>query len=424
MNSIKKLMAALDASKTAYHAVAFAVNELEANGFAKLEEGNAWSLSAGGKYYVIRDGSALIAFSIGTTERGGFHIVASHVDSPCLKIKGEAITTTAGCTKLSVEPYGGSLLYSWLDRPLCLAGRTVSYDRATGSISAQVVSDTHSVVIPSLAIHLNREANKNLALNPQVDLQPILSLNDHFKLYFEADGEKEILERDLFLVNAAKPCLCGFAEEFLVSPRLDNLTSAFASIEAICQADVTDTAVIYLADHEEVGSRSKQGAASDFLYSVLSRVAVILGRPLEELLPRSFMVTCDNAHAIHPNHPEKSDPLHPVTMGGGVVIKHHAGQNYTTDAMSAAIFKAILQKANVPYQDFYMRADMPCGSTLGAVSSAQVSVRSIDIGIGQLAMHAATETMCASDYICLLQALQAFFAASLDVRSYAELTLQ
>lgn len=423
MKTIKELMQALDYSKTAYHAAACAAEKLDSKGFVRLEESEAWSLVAGGRYYVLRDGSALIAFCVGK-QTGGFRIVASHLDSPCLKVKGNAVTVTGGCAKLNVERYGGGLNYSWLDIPLCLAGRVVSYEKASGRIASHLVEDEHKVIIPSLAIHFNREANGAFTLNPQVDLQPIVSLDEKFKLYLEAEKGKEILERDLFLVNAAPSYLAGFANELLVSSRIDNLTSAFASVEALDGGADAGVSMIYLADNEEVGSRTKQGAGSDFLRSVMSRVADAAGQAVEALLPHSFMVSCDNAHAIHPNHPEKSDPTNPVKLGGGVVIKHHANQNYTTDALSAAVFKAILKESGVPYQDFYMRADMPCGGTLGAISSSQVSIRSVDIGLPQLAMHAATETMCVQDYQYLIDALRAFFQTNIRAGSYRELTLQ
>ena len=416
---IEDLMKDLDRSKTAYHAVACAAEKLEEKGFVRLEECRAWQLSPGGRYYVIRDGSALIAFCLGR-QMGGVRMVASHVDSPCLKVKGNAVTHAGGCAKLNVEKYGGGLLYSWLDIPLCLAGRAVSYDAQSGRLSSHLITDEHTVIIPSLAIHFNREANKSLALNPQTDMQPLVSLDPDIVLYSEAD---DVVERDLFLVNAAKPYLAGFDRELLVSPRIDNLTSAFASVEALSAIPEEGCTLAYLADHEEVGSQTKQGAGSDFLRAVISRMADAMGEPLEQVLAQSFMVSCDNAHAIHPNHAEKSDPTNPVTLGGGVVIKHHANQNYTSDAFSSAVFKVILKKANVPYQDFYMRADMPCGGTLGAISSSQVSVRSVDIGLPQLAMHAATETMCAADYGRLVEALQAFFATPIRNLSYCETDL-
>lgn len=420
MDITRKLMQDLAQAYTAYHAVAQVAKRLETDGFILLEEGNPWQIKRGGKYYVIRDGSALIAFVIGA-KAGGFRIVASHTDSPCLKVKGNTAISSNGYVKLNVERYGGGLNYSWLDIPLRLAGRVVSHDPENGRVTAKNVVSDYKTVIPSLAIHFQREANTSLSLNPQVDLQPLVSLDPNFCLdEKEADG---VLERDLFLVNAMEPYLAGAAEELLVSPRLDNLTSAFASIEAIRGAGENGISVAYLADNEEVGSRTKQGAGSDFLAITMTRIADALGETIELLLPKSFLVSCDNAHAVHPNHPEKSDAANPVRLGGGVVVKHHANGNYTTDAFSSAVFKAILQKADIPYQDFYMRADMPCGSTLGVISSSQVSIRSVDIGLAQLAMHAATETMAIGDYEILVRALSAFFAASIHTETYNQAKL-
>lgn len=413
MTSINNLMKNLSLSYTPYHAVARAAAMLEEAGYVRLEESTAWELCRGGKYYVIRDGSALIAFHIGK-EGGGFKIVASHTDSPCLKVKGNAALMQNGYAKLNVERYGGGLNYSWLDIPLRLAGRIVTYDAQTGELVAKTVESAYTTVIPSVAIHFSREANSNLTLNPQVDLQPILSLDPAFALC-EGDGA---VERDLFVVNASEPYLAGAKEEFLVSPRIDNLVSAFASVEALASAGDSGISVACLMDNEEVGSRTKQGAGSDFLSATISRIAEAFGEKRELMLSQSFLVSCDGAHAIHPNHPEKSDAANPVRLGGGVVVKHHANQNYTTDAFSSAFIKTIFGKANVPFQDFYMRADMPCGSTLGAISSSAVSVRSVDIGVAQLAMHSATETMATADYGHLVDALAAFYATKCAFPSY------
>lgn len=411
---LHRLMDLIEAGKTPYHTVALCEKELIKAGFLRLDEGEAWQLERGGRYYVVRDGSAMVAFSVGE-KSGPFRIVASHTDSPCLKIKGDKPVCDAnGYLKWNVERYGGPLLYSWLDIPLVLAGREVRYEPETGKLTATLVESEHKSVIPSLAIHFNRDANSALSLNAQTDMQPVVSL---FASGYE--GDPAVLGRDLFLVNAASPYLAGAQDELLVSPRLDNLVSVFTSLMALAEAENdSGVSMILLADNEEVGSHTKQGADSDLLARTMSRVAQALLEDIDTLLCRSFLVSCDGAHAVHPNRPEKSDPANPVRLGGGVVIKHHAGQNYTTDGFSEAAIKAILGKAKVPYQDFYMRADMPCGSTLGAISATQVSVRSVDIGIPQLAMHSATETAAAEDCLHLYRALSAFFAADLCMSSY------
>lgn len=414
---IGQLMNQLNISKTAYHAAAEAARMLTEAGYERLEEQDTWSLRRGGRYFVVRDGSALIAFCIGR-EAGGFRIVASHLDSPCLKIKGEAVSYAGGCAKLNVERYGGCLNYSWLDIPVQIAGRVIVAEAEHRHLRAEVVTEPHRMVIPSVAIHFNRDANSTLTLNPQVDLQPIAALAEKFVLNIAHEMPGDVLDADLFVVNAQEPYLAGYHDEFLVSPRIDNLTSAFASLAALDGAGEYGTAVAFLADNEEVGSETKQGAGSDFLRATLARIAESLGESFTRALPHSFLVSCDNAHAIHPNHPEKSDPTNAVRLGGGIVIKHHANQNYTTDAFSSAVFKSILKQAGVPYQDFYMRADMLCGGTLGTISSSQLSIRSVDIGLAQLAMHAATETMCVADYPRLIDGLRAFYAADLHADGY------
>ncbi|MBQ8175368.1 MAG: M18 family aminopeptidase [Clostridia bacterium] len=409
---IRTLMQRIDRAKTPYHTVELCAQILEAQGFSRLDEASEWQLVRGGRYFAIRDGGAMVAFCIGK-QTGGFRIVASHTDSPCLKIKGEKPVFENGYLKWNVERYGGTLLYSWLDIPLVLAGREVRLDPETGSLQATLVEETRRSVIPSLAIHFQREANAALSLNAQSDMQPVLSLD---AAVYEVD--ESVLGRDLYLVNATAPYLAGGKDELLVSPRLDNLVSVFASVEALSGAGDSGISMILLADNEEVGSHTKQGADSDILSRTMHRIAESLGESMNMLLSQSFLVSCDGAHAVHPNHPEKSDSANPVRLGGGVVVKHHAGKNYTTDGFSEAVVKAIMQKADVPYQNFYMRADMPCGSTLGAISATQVSVRSVDIGIPQLAMHAATETMGVADYGYLVRALHAFFASDFRMPSY------
>ncbi len=418
-SSVQNLTDFLDRGKTAYHAAEEAAIFLEKQDYVRLAEGERWALSRGGKYYVMRNGSSLIAFAIGE-KPGGFRIVASHLDSPALKIKGNPVTCVGGAAKLNTAPYGGALYYSWLDIPLSVAGRVVR--RIGNTLRTETVTDSKILVIPSLAIHMQREANKSLALNPQIDLSPILSLSENAIVPL-GSGEGTLLDADLFLVNASKPYFAGLEEELLVSPRIDDLASAFASLEALNVCGNAGVSLSYLADNEEIGSRTKQGAGSDFLKSVLSRIAVSLGEEETAMLANSFFVSADNAHAIHPNHPEKSDPTNPVTLGGGVVIKYHAGGNYTTDAISAAIFKSILDDSSVPHQDFYMRSDMPCGSTLGAISSLSVSIPSVDIGIAQLAMHSATETMACEDYLHLRAAMRAFYRTEIAVEADGSIRL-
>lgn len=417
---INTLLKDLQLSLTPYHAVKRAAQRLEDNGFIRLDENRPWDINMGGSYYTVKDGSALIAFKVGG--EFSYNIIASHTDSPCLKLKLNAQNASAGCTRLNVERYGGGLNYTWMDVPLKIAGRVVYSDG--GKLSVKCVELDRLFVIPSVAIHFNRSANDGIKLNPQTDMQVLASLGT------DAEGLKksigalvggEVLDYDLFVSAATQPYLSGLDEEFVCSPRIDNLSSAFASVQALIDSKPRCISMIYLADNEEVGSRTKQGAGSTFLKDVTRAIATALNKTEDEYrvaLAKSFMLSCDNAHAVHPNHPELSDPTNKVLMGGGVVIKHHANGNYTTDALSSAIIKSIFKKAGVNYCDFFMRSDLPCGGTLGAISSSQLSIRSADIGLAQLAMHSSCETLAKTDYITLIAALTAFAGASIDGNTF------
>ena len=424
---IDKLLCKLDVSKTPYHAVREAETELKSNGFIELKETEKWRLAKGGKYYVIRDGSALVAFRIG--ENYSFTIVASHTDSPCFKLKLNAENASAGCVKLDVEKYGGGLLYTWLDAPLKIAGRIIS--EKEGRITSRIAEFEENFVIPSVAIHFNRNANDGIKFNPQVDMQALAALGsvagDIVKRAENEEKYGKTLDYDLFLTAAQKPFPFGFNNEFVCSPRVDNLTSVFASVSGIINCAPECFPVIFLADNEEVGSRTKQGAGSTFLKDVLYRINSVLGKTDEDFrisLGNSFLVSCDNAHAVHPNHPELSDPDNKTLLGGGVVIKHHANQNYTTDAFSSAAFKYVLDRAGVKRQDFFMRSDLPSGGTLGAISSSQVSVRSVDIGMPQLAMHSYAETFAAADYLETEKGLTAFLSSDFSADGYDKITVK
>ncbi len=400
----------LNDSKTAFHAVFEASNILETAGFVKLDEQNAFTLKKGGKYYVTRNDSALIAFVIPTKTNKGFRIVASHTDSPCFKVKLGKNPTVAGCTTLYVEQYGGGLRYTWFDRPLKLCGRLCGVK--DGKVISALYESKQKFVIPSLAIHYNRSANDGIPFNVQTDCQPIYSLDcqsDELINDLKSAFDGELLDCDLFLVSDETPFFAGKNDELLCAPRIDNLTSCFASIEALLSSNNENyTTLCYLADNEEIGSRTKQGAASDFLSDILKRI-IGYGEDYHKALSKSFLVSCDNAHATHPCHANLADGSSEVYLGKGIIIKHHANMNYTTDGFSAAVFKNVLKNANVPYSDFYMRADLPCGGTLGAISSASVSVASVDIGIAQLAMHSAVETFAVKDYYAMTDGLKAFF---------------
>jgi len=421
-----KLFNLLNTSLTAYHAVENAKKELESNGFTELKENEIWQLNKVGKYFVIRDGSALIAFKLGG-DNYSFNIAASHTDSPCLKVKLNGENSSAGTTKLNVERYGGGLNYTWLDIPLKVAGRVIV--EKDGALYSKTVTLDQTFVIPSVAIHFNRSANEGIKLNPQIDMQVLSALGEQKALISACEQKAggKVVDCDLFVVCGIQPFEVGFENALACAPRVDNLASAFASVQSIIECNSSAIPVVYLADNEEVGSRTKQGAGSTFLKDVLYRINGSLGKSEEEFrvaLSTSFMLSCDNAHATHPNHPELSDPSNKVLLGGGLVIKHHANQNYTTDAMSSAITKHIFEKAGVKYQDFFMRSDLPCGGTLGAISSSQLSIRSVDVGLPQLAMHSTMETFALCDYTQYVKGITAVLSSAMQCASYDEVLVK
>lgn len=412
----------LDKSKTAYHAVENATAVLKENGFTELKENEKRKIEKGGKYFVTRNRSALIAFTVG--EKHSFNIVASHADSPCFKIKAEPSMAVENMVKLNVERYGGGLNYTFLDRPVTLAGRVVLTDGKT--YESKTFTSAKTFVIPSVAIHFNRAANDGVKFNPQVDMSPLVSALSEKGLEKELKdfaGDKKIIDGDLFVVSAEKPFVSGYGDELICSPRIDNLTSAYCSLKGLLAAKPKAINVCYVADNEEVGSQTRQGAGSDFLLSVTARIADSLGFDLSAALADSFMVSFDNAHALHPNHPEFSDPTNKTLLGKGIAIKHHANFNYTTDALSSSIMKGVWQEKGVKYQDFYMRSDLPCGGTLGAISSSQLSITSIDIGLPQLAMHSACETACLADIDEGVKGVTAFYSIAFSSDGDGKITV-
>ena len=416
---MNKLLTFLQNSYTPYHATENAKNLLLENGFIPLKETEDWILNEGGKYFVERGGSALIAFTVENLDGFAFKIVASHTDSPALKIKENPATNSANCVKLNVEKYGGGIWYSFFDRPLKIAGRVI---RGSGrSLHAENVVSPFNVQIPSVAVHQNREVNEKFAVNAQVDLQPLCALlneqvtaDDVMK---KVVGEKA-LSYDLFLVNADMPYRFGVNNEFLAAPRIDNLACTFAGLQALLSASETSgVCVLAVMDNEEIGSLSAQGADGDFLETTLRRIAYALrfdDNEFYKALASSFLLSADNAHAAHPNHPEKADPTNAPKLGGGIVIKSHAGKAYVTDALSSAVLKTIFENADVPYQSFFNRSDARSGSTLGALVTRHVSMPGADIGIAQLAMHSACESIAIADYDVMVKGLSAYFATTLQ----------
>ncbi len=408
----------LQNSPTAYHACENVQKLLESRGFTQVFEQEDWELQSGGKYFVLRGGSSLIAFTVGDLDEFAYKMIAGHLDSPALKLKESPLQKTGTYATLNVEKYGGGLWYTFFDRPLKIAGRVVH--KKNGELLSKNVLSPFNVTIPSLAIHQNRGVNESFSVNPQVDLCPLVGLDGEelsLDLLLEKIGEKDALSYDLFLVNADMPYSFGLKEEFLAAPRVDNLTSIFAAVESLTQPrEESGIALVACLDNEEVGSLSPQGADGDFLENTLKRIAYALRFDESEYykaLASSFLLSVDNAHALHPNHPETSDPTNKVLPGKGVVLKSHAGKAYCTDATSSAIVKSIFKDAEVPYQTFFNRSDLPSGSTLGSLSQRHVSVAGADIGIPQLAMHSAMECFAKADYLSLVHGLSAYFTRTL-----------
>ena len=420
---IKQLMAFLDNSPSCYHVVDNVKQELLENGYEALRECDPWDLQPGGKYFVVRGESALIAFRIPCQVTGGFLMAAAHSDSPTFKLKQEAeLLGPGGTLRLSVEPYGGVINRSWLDRPLSVAGR-VMVDVGGNVVSKHIYINRDLLVIPSVAIHFDREVNKGKALNPAVDMLPLAGCATQTgafrKLIAEAAGveEKDILATDLFLTARAPATLLGMEEELIAAPKLDDLECVFACMKGFLAAEECGTVpLLCIFDNEEVGSATRQGADSTLLTDVVSHISEALGRtPAQHqaAVASSFMVSADNAHAIHPAHPEYADKTEAPAMNGGIVIKQTASQRYTTDALSGAIFRMICRKAGVPVQAYSNRADLPGGSTLGNISTSHLSVPAVDVGLAQLAMHASYEVAGVKDLEYLVQAMTAYYGCDL-----------
>ena len=407
------LFSYIAACPTAFQAAAHTAALLEAEGYRPLRETEEWMLEPGGRYYVTRNGSSLIAFRLPKGRPVGFMMTAAHGDSPTFKIKENAELTGENETRLSVEGYGGMLCASWMDRPLSVAGRAMV--RTENGVAMRLI-DLHDdlALIPNVAIHMNRDANNGAKYNFAVDMQPLYGEKGGFRRRIaEAAGvaEEDLLTHDLFLYNPQPGVEWG---GYISAPRLDDLQCAFASLQGFLTAGESQSAAVYcLFDNEEVGSQTKQGAASTFLRETLERICDALGLTLRTMAAGSFLLSCDNAHAVHPNHPEYADKNHAVRMNGGVVIKYNASQRYATDAVSAALFQTVCEAAGVPFQRYANRPDMAGGSTLGSIANTQVSLNMADIGLAQLAMHSAFETAGAEDTAHMVQALKTFFGMTL-----------
>lgn len=402
----------LDSSYTAYHATGNACEMLEEAGFTRLILGETWQLERGGKYYVTRNGSSVIAFAIGSNNV--YNICVSHTDSPSFKIKGDKLVEGEALKCLNTEKYGGGLLYTYLDRQLKVAGRVLV--ETPDGVEQQLVVSNYNVVIPSLAIHLNRTANDNLSLNPQTDTLPLFAEGEADLYGSLTDGK--VLDADLYVVPVTPSFNSGVDDEFLCGARLDNLTSVYASLQAIINVEPQDIAVVACLDNEEIGSGTRQGAPS-FLHQVLDAIADALDLTRAEALAATengMVLSVDNGHAAHPAHSDKNDPLYRCRLNGGIVVKHHV--NYATDGLTSAILKKLLDSVGVKYQDFYNKSDLRSGSTLGLVTAKELGMKVCDIGIAQLAMHSACETCGAHDVETMEQCLAVFLSAEISGVEY------
>lgn len=418
----KCMLEFIEQSPSCFHAVWNMKKELEKAGYTELSEKENWKAAWGGSYYVTRNDSSIIAFQLPKNPAKGFHMVASHSDSPTFKVKeNPEMSVEKQYVKLNTEKYGGMILSTWLDRPLSVAGRVAVREKG-GIVTKLVNIDKDLLVIPNVAIHMNREMNKGVEYNPQVDMLPLFGAvdaeeeKDSFMemIASAADVQREdILGHDLFLYVREKGRIIGGKEEYVLSPKLDDLQCAYVSMKALLESKPTEYInVCAVFDNEEVGSGTRQGADSTFLEDVLVRISEALGMSRGDyarLVADSFLISADNAHAVHPNHPEKADPTNRPYLNGGIVIKYHGSQKYTTDAISGAKMKDLCEKAGVPCQTYANRSDIVGGSTLGNISTAHVSVASVDIGLPQLAMHSAVETAGVKDTEYALKALKVFF---------------
>ena len=417
MDLIPFLTEFLKTSPTAYHAQESAKARLVENGFLPLSWREDWELAEGGKYFVERAGS-LIAFTVGGLDNFSYKITASHTDSPMLKVKENPALKSGSGVRLNVETYGGGIWYSFLDRPLKIAGRIVKNEN--GRIVSKTVESPFLVSIPSLAVHMNRGVNEGFAINPQVDLLPLCSLTPDMtseEILEKITGETNVLSYDLFAVNADMPYSFGLDGEFFAAPRIDNLVGVCASLQALLSCAESDgICVAAFLNHEEIGSGTAEGADGSLLENTLKRIAYALRFDENEYykaLASSFLLSVDNAHALHPNHAEKSDPTNQTTLGGGVVIKAHAGGAYITDGVSSALLKSVLEKAGVKYQTFFNRSDMRSGGTLGVAAAKRLGVSGADLGIAQLAMHSACECFAKADFEELVNGLTAFYSSDI-----------
>ena len=425
LNTIDALLKFIKKSPTSFQAVETICDRLKKEGFLPLFEGDKWDLLPGKSYFVTRNLSSVIAFRIPEQMPTSFLISASHTDSPMFKLKPNfEAPAFQSYMRLNTEVYGGTILSSWMDRPLSLAGRVIL--KQEDKIHAvSLCLDKDLLLIPNVAIHCNRNVNSGYTFNPAVDMLPLFSQgeNESGKLLELIASElscktDEIVGMDLYVYNRMDGTVWGASNEFFSAPRIDNLMCAFGTLEGfIASQNESAVSVYFSADNEETGSATKQGAGSVFLSDVLDRICEGLHRDKRMMLASSMMVSADNGHAKHPNHPELSDATNAPSLNGGIVIKSNAAQKYATDGLSSALFAEICKQAKVPYQFFANRSDMAGGSTLGNISNTLVPLITVDIGMAQLAMHSAYETAGCADVDHLITAMKEFYKSKLHVTS-------
>lgn len=421
---MKKFLEFIKDTPTAYHAAYKFKALLKQNHFIELSENEPWTLVPGGKYFIGRNMSSLAAFVIPKDKPVSFNITAAHLDSPTFKLKPNFTIEKGRYQKLNTEVYGGPIFSTWMDRPLGIAGRVIV--RTEEGIQASLVNlDEPLVFIPNLPIHYNRNANKGVELNPQVDMLPIIAdmahgnntLYERIAQRLNVNAE-DILSSDLYLTNLDRGCLAGIHQEFIMAPQIDNLECAYGLIEALLQSTPKASVnVCVLFDNEEIGSSTIQGADGTLLADLLKRIGLAIHLTEEEamrILANSFMVSADNAQGFHPNYPGKYDETNPCYLNEGVVIKNAARGSYSTDAMSSAYFQSICKRAKVKVQLNTNRSDILGGSTLGAISIRHVSIPSVDIGLAQLAMHSSYETAGRYDLADLIAAITEFYNNTLN----------
>ena len=422
----KELLCFLDSSPTPYHVLKNQIASLQSFGFIQLYEADRWTLKPGQGYFVSRNGSSLIAFIFGRDNMvdSGIRLLGAHTDSPCLKVKPNAEILKQGYLQLGVEVYGGVLLNPWFDRDLSLAGKVVYQDSSQVMHSCLLDFKNPVAVIPSLAIHLDREANKNRSINSQTDIAPVLmrlenatnnsqgilkeELIKQLKKQYQDIDITSIIDFELSFYDTQTASYIGLNKEFIASSRLDNLLSCYTGLQALLHADTKGTSLLCCSDHEEVGSASSSGAQGSFLKSVLERLSGS-AEDLTRIIDQSLLISADNAHALHPNFADKHDANHGPLINNGPVIKINANQRYASNCETGAVFRVLAEQADIPVQNFVVRSDMGCGSTIGPITAAQIGIKTIDIGVPTFAMHSIRELCGSKDSWYLFKVLEQFF---------------